>query len=579
VASAHTWRRAAFATLLAGVVAYALAPSQALLVAVEGTALALLAGRVLNHPEARAAWLAVTVAMALWLAGDFRGGTAADTLYLGSYVFGYTGLIGLIVVAMPRPWRAWLVIDGLLIGLALGAYLAVLVHHSMGSAVPAWTLGGDLLLITTITVACSLCGWRPSLGWWLLMGGELLLAGLDVAGLSGHSIDALWVFGFVICCAAAWTKPGREPRVPQGWMSAVAPVIGGVAAVALLIHAGLVRDGALAVVLAGTALLAGICRGILLLNDNLAMLRRAQRDATTDKLTGLPNRRALIADLDGAEGDTLVFFDLDGFKEYNDAFGHHAGDALLQRQAPRLAAVGRAYRLGGDEFCVRLAGERDEDDPQVQAAVDALSERGDGFEIGASFGLVLLAGDPVEALRIADERMYARKRRRRAGQGGPARDVLLQVLAERNTRNDAVAALAGEVGRRLGLDAEELDVLMRAAELHDVGKVSVPDEILAKDGPLDAAELAVLRQHPVAGERILSVADSMRPVARLVRAAHERWDGSGYPDGLAGEAIPLGARIIAVCAAGPEERREGAGTRFDPQLAEVAANLDTVVSG
>jgi HD domain len=71
----------------------------------------------------------------------------------------------------------------------------------------------------------------------------------------------------------------------------------------------------------------------------------------------------------------------------------------------------------------------------------------------------------------------------------------------------------------------------------------------------------------------------MRPVARLVRSAHERWDGSGYPDGLAGEAIPLGARIIAVCAAGPEERREGAGTRFDPWLAEVAANLDTVVSG
>src|SRR5262249_12730701 len=156
---------------------------------------------------------------------------------------------------------------------------------------------------------------------------------------------------------AAWAKPGREPRVPQGWASGAAPIAGGVAAIALVIHAGLARDGALAVLLGGAALLIGIARGILLLADNLEMLRRARVEATTDKLTGLPTRRALIADLDGAEGDTLVFFDLDGFKEYNDAFGHHAGDALLQRQAPRLAAVGRAYRLGGDEFCVLLAGE------------------------------------------------------------------------------------------------------------------------------------------------------------------------------------------------------------------------------
>jgi diguanylate cyclase (GGDEF)-like protein len=570
VASARTLRRGVFAILLAGVAAYALAPSQALLTGVEAGALALLAGLALKKLEGRVAWLAITVAMALWLAGDTTRGETADTLYFGSYVLGYPGLVGLVVASMPRPWRAWLVLDGLLIGLVLGAYLAMFVHHSIGSAVPAWTLGGDVLLLTTVTVVFSLCGWRPGLGWWLLMGGQLLLAALDVAALTGHSVDALWLFGFVICCVAAWAKPGREPRVPQGWSSAAAPVAGGVAAIALLIHAGIARDGALAVLLAGAALLCGICRGILLLAENLAMLRHARLEATTDKLTGLPNRRALIADLDGTEGDTLVFFDLDGFKEYNDAFGHHAGDALLQRQAPRLAAVGRAYRLGGDEFCVLLAGDRDEDDPQVQAAVAALSEHGDGFEIGASFGLVLLAGDAVEALRIADERMYARKRRRRAGQGGPARDVLLQVLAERNAHNDAVAALAAAVGRRLGLDAEELDVLVRAAELHDVGKVAVPD------GDTDSP---VFRQHPVAGERILSVADSMRPVARLVRSACERWDGRGFPDALAGEQIPLGARIIAVCAAAPEERRHGAGTRFDPALVEVAHNLDTVVSG
>src|SRR5262249_2201061 len=158
------------------------------------------------------------------------------------------------------------------------------------------------------------------------------------------------------------------------------------------------------------------------------------------------------------------------------------------------AAVGPAYRLGGDEFCLLLDGGRGDDDALVLAGVAALSERGDGVDIGASFGVVAPGGDPAEALRIARERTYAPKRPGRAGQGGPARDVLLQVLAERNARSDAVAAIADAVGRCLGLDAEELDVLVRAAELHGVGTLVEAD---AQDRPL-------------AGERILAVADSMR---------------------------------------------------------------------
>ena len=88
---------------------------------------------------------------------------------------------------------------------------------------------------------------------------------------------------------------------------------------------------------------------------------------------------------------------------------------------------------------------------------------------------------------------------------------------------------------------------MRAAELHDVGKMAIPDEILHKPGPLTDEEWAFVRQHTIIGERILSAAPALLPVAKLVRASHEHWDGSGYPDGLAGEAIPLGARIVAVC--------------------------------
>ena len=125
----------------------------------------------------------------------------------------------------------------------------------------------------------------------------------------------------------------------------------------------------------------------------------------------------------------------------------------------------------------------------------------------------------------------------------------------------------------------------RAAELHDIGKVGVPDAILDKPGPLDDDEWAFMRQHTLIGERILSAAPPSRPVARLVRSSHERWDGAGYPDGLEGAEIPLGARIIAACdayeamtadrpyspalsPAGRSPSSPSAGTQFDPEVVE-----------
>ena len=125
---------------------------------------------------------------------------------------------------------------------------------------------------------------------------------------------------------------------------------------------------------------------------------------------------------------------------------------------------------------------------------------------------------------------------------------------------------------------------MRAAELHDVGKMAIPDEILQKPGPLTQDEWAFVRRHPLVGERILSVAPALLPVAKIVRSCHERWDGSGYPDGVAGEEIPLGARIVAVCDAfdaminprpyraarsveeALQELRACSGTQFDPTV-------------
>lgn len=224
----------------------------------------------------------------------------------------------------------------------------------------------------------------------------------------------------------------------------------------------------------------------------------------------------------------------------------------------------------------------------------ALSEQGPGFSIEASWGTVQLpteAATSTDALRLADRRMYTAKGRRSDSVLSQTRNVLLGLLRERepelNRHLDSVAGLASALGRALKLDAEDLDVLVRAAEMHDIGKVAIPDEILHKEGPLTDAEQALMRKHTLIGERVLAAAPALREVATVVRSTHEHWDGSGYPDKLAGESIPLGARIILICDAysamtserpyeramtseeALEELCRSAGTELDPRLVEV----------
>lgn len=328
--------------------------------------------------------------------------------------------------------------------------------------------------------------------------------------------------------------------------------------------------------------------------------------ALHDSLTGLANRRRLLADLEERLTDAtptqpllLTLFDLDGFKTYNDTFGHPAGDVVLTRLAKRLeievAGRATAYRVGGDEFCVlSLPGSEDRNAiPQV--AAEALAERGDGFSVTASHGSVLLpveASTPTEALRIADRRMYAHKSLdSRSSAGRQSADVLLRILSERSpslgVHLDEVTGLCDIVAQRLGLPEEDRAPLLQAASLHDVGKAAIPDEILDKPGPLDAEETAFMRRHTLIGERILAAAPALVRASRLVRFSHERYDGMGYPDGLAGDAIPLASRIIAVCdaydamvserpyqrprtpAQARAELRQCAGSQFDPAVVEV----------
>ena len=328
---------------------------------------------------------------------------------------------------------------------------------------------------------------------------------------------------------------------------------------------------------------------------------RLREQAQTDPLTSLGNRRKLTIDLgerlvnaSHEEPLVLMLFDLDGFKAYNDTFGHVAGDALLSRLGRKLETAvtgkGSAYRLGGDEFCVLLPTHGDLQ-RNLTAAAAALQERGETFTVSASCGSVLLpheANTTDYALQLADKRMYTHKHGRPSGAREQAHDVLINILhAKQHGLQDhstGVTRLAAPIGRRMGMNAEQIDELTRAAALHDIGKVGIPDAILAKPGPLDPEEWDFIRQHTVLGERILSAAPALRPIATIVRATHERWDGLGYPDGIRATEIPLAARIIAVCdaydaiithrsyrpAQTPEAARQEltreAGHQFDPQV-------------
>jgi two-component system, cell cycle response regulator len=294
----------------------------------------------------------------------------------------------------------------------------------------------------------------------------------------------------------------------------------------------------------------------------------------------------------------LVLCDLNGFKHYNDTFGHAAGDALLTRLGSRLSSAtarqGRAYRMGGDEFCVLLDGALSAADA-LELVAAALVEQGEGFSVDASCGTVELpseAGDAADALRLADARMYERKRLGRLTPEAQGVALLLRLLRERDPdlgdHVSGVAELAAAVADRLGLSPGGRT---SAAPPHCTTSASWRSR--TRSSPSRARWTTTsgpfMRRHTLIGERILGATPGLAGVAALVRASHERPDGRGYPDRLAGDRIPLGARIVAVCdayhamvsdrpyrraiphGAALRELRDGAGSQFDAAVVEAFA--------
>src|SRR5215468_747673 len=314
---------------------------------------------------------------------------------------------------------------------------------------------------------------------------------------------------------------------------------------------------------------------------------RAMRLALTDPLTGLGNHRhfheCLERELRHAHERrhplTLCLVDVDDFKRINDRFGHPAGDRVLSQIASRLRQTGEAFRLGGDEFALLLPGY---DESAALTAATSVVDRISTLELDqlgpvtVSAGLAtspVHAADRDELIRLADSALYWAKEygknRVRAYRpdvielaelkrlaSGPDRAARFRAAASLARAVDArdvytgshsqrVAELAARTARRLGLPDEEVELTRLAASLHDLGKLAIPEEILRKPGPLTEPERIVLERHPQIGFRMLESL-GVDPVADWVLHHHERWDGSGYPDGLPGQNIPLGARIIFV---------------------------------
>ena len=583
----------------------------------------------------RAAWLLMGVALGCWTAGEvwfdfvlpqdnIPFPSVADAGYLLAYPFAYLALWQLAKARIPNLQDAhWM--DGLIGCLTVASISTALVFNPLAgltganAATASVTLAypvGDLLLVGMLIGGFGMNGWRLGRSFTLIAVAWLLFWASDTAFLIGVShntytpgtwMDLGWPWAAVLIAVAAWQQPRAfafRALAPSGRL--MTPLVATAVVLGLLIYGNRSPLNPLALTLAGGTVIALLWRMRQAFAGASTLLEEVTHVSMTDELTGLGNRRRLLEDLDRSlaqmhsgfdeTGRAFLLFDLNGFKDYNDTFGHPAGDALLSRIGQRLAAAvrtdGAAYRLGGDEFCALLICDRTLDQ-QVQACIDALSERGEAYEIGAAYGMALLPADgPAvsDVMRRADQLMYAQKAKGRPAVSQQMRDVLLRALFERSIdlgeHNDDVAELSRACAIKLGLDGEQVDEVVRAAELHDVGKIAIPDSILLKPGPLSEAEWVQMRTHTIVGQRILAAAPALAPVGRLVRSSHERWDGGGYPDALAAEQIPLGARIVAACDAFDAmvsdrpyrdgmsyedaigELRACAGTQFDPRVVD-----------
>jgi diguanylate cyclase (GGDEF)-like protein len=464
-----------------------------------------------------------------------------------------------------------------------------------------------------------------------------LAAGLVVEHVHGNSTALLvarvvicgfvynWVVNLVLISAVLAADSGRSffTIARENIRQTTAP-FAFMASAALTLVVLWQRDAPLSIALVGPLL------AIALYQRSTFRAIRAMRLALTDPLTGLGNHRSfherLQRELVAAEAEStplaLCLVDLDDLKTINDRFGHPVGDLVLGQVASRLRQGGESFRLGGDEFAVLLPRQEER---QATSVARSIVERVAALRVegvGAVTVSVGVATYPThgsgrdELIRLADSALYWAKKDGKNRVRAYAAESLLRAnldqladTADRAARYRAAESLAkavderdvysgshsqrvgdysARIARRLGADEPAVELTRLAGNLHDLGKLAIPEEILRKPSTLSEAERLVLERHPQIGYRMLESL-GVEPVAAWVLHHHERWDGAGYPDRLAGDEIPLGARIIFVADAydamtsehayrerlsqrdALAELERCAGTQFDPAVVRALA--------
>jgi diguanylate cyclase (GGDEF)-like protein len=335
--------------------------------------------------------------------------------------------------------------------------------------------------------------------------------------------------------------------------------------------------------------------------------RELQYLSMHDQLTGIYNRAYFEVELKRLESSrdfpvTIISADLDGLKLINDTMGHDAGDRMLVNCAAVLKSALRKSdllaRVGGDEFAAilpRTDRERGEKIiRRMRNKIAGYNSRNKDLPLGISLG-VATADEAVGTLKNlykkADDMMYRDKLYRSSSSRGKIVQSLLAALAERDYITEGHARrlerLCRAVGEKVNLSSHRLADLALLAQVHDLGKVGIPDNILFKPGPLTAEEWEIMQGHPEKGYRIATSSPDLAGIADFILKHHERWDGSGYPLGLRGEEIPIECRIMAIVDAydamtsqrpynkamtaeeAVNELKANAGSQFDPQLVKI----------
>ncbi|GAB3289491.1 diguanylate cyclase [Parasphingorhabdus pacifica] len=582
--------------------------------------------------------------IAHFLFGSTRFPALADVFYIAHYPLILVGVILLIRRRSPRrdlPSMLDAAVLGVVAALVSWIYL-IQPRVNAGLPIPATmaSLAYPVLDLILFTVAMRLVigsGRRPAAFFLLALNlgafvaTDSLYALQQVGGSydAGNYLDVMWLFGNIMLGAAGLHPTMRELVEPTKTKDlSLGPL-----RTAALTGAALIAPTTLVVqhvrgMSGDIPMIAGACALLFLLTISrlIVVVTEQRRLAVTDALTGLHTRRHFEAHLPQfiARANrthrtlTLLIIDIDHFKSINDRFGHPAGDRVLIETARRLRTIVQdsvsLARYGGEEFALLVV---DNDERSARDIAERVRHAISDHPIAASSDswvpVTVSVGaahhtdqTPDQLVALADRALYSAKAQGRdriaydepLPQAEHDRDhttalTFLSGLADRvdlSLSNHVHGRAVGEwtrlVCEELGCDQSTASNAELAGRLHDIGKIVVPEAILNKPSVLTSDEWAVMREHPDHGYRLISAVPSLDGIAEIVRQHHERFDGNGYPQQLAGAAIRFEARVVAVCDAwgtmlsdrsyrapldieqALEELRDGRGNQFDPMVVD-----------